>query len=82
MAQHVPHPQLHVKGAFVVADAQDRRPATTALVHSNRQGGPERVLDAVGARAPDGFARLEDIIGREELAAIGGQYAAMAGFAR
>jgi 2-polyprenyl-6-methoxyphenol hydroxylase-like FAD-dependent oxidoreductase len=76
LASHQPAP-----AALAAYEAQ-RRPATTALVHSNRQGGPERVLDAVGARAPDGFARLEDVIAREELAAIGGQYAAMAGFAR
>ena len=50
-------------------------------MRANRLGGPERVVDAVSARAPDGFARLEDVISREELAAIAGGYAKMAGFA-
>jgi hypothetical protein len=49
-------------------------------VRSNRGGGPERVVDVVSERAPNGFDRLEDVIGLEELAAIGGSYAKMAGF--
>jgi hypothetical protein len=49
-------------------------------VRSNRQGGPERVVDVVSERAPDGFDRLEDIISREELIAISKGYAKMAGF--
>lgn len=59
----------------------ERRPKTTEIVLANRRGGPERVVDAVSARAPDGFHRLEDVIGPAELAAISGGYAAMAGFA-
>jgi hypothetical protein len=39
------------------------------------------VVDEVSARAPDGFARLEDVISRDELASIAGGYARMAGFA-
>jgi hypothetical protein len=50
-------------------------------VLSNRKGGPERVLDVVSARAPNGFERLEDVINPAELNAIRGQYAAVAGFA-
>ena len=48
----------------------------------NRLGGPERMVDEVSARAPNGFKRLEDVISREELQAIGQGYAATAGFAR
>jgi 5-methylphenazine-1-carboxylate 1-monooxygenase len=59
----------------------ERLPKTAEIVRANRLGGPERVVDAVSARAPDGFARLEDVISREELAAIAGGYAKMAGFA-
>jgi 2-polyprenyl-6-methoxyphenol hydroxylase-like FAD-dependent oxidoreductase len=59
----------------------ERLPKTAEIVRSNRQGGPERVVDVVSARAPEGFARLEDVISREELAAIARGYAAMAGFA-
>ncbi len=60
----------------------DRLPKTAEIVRLNRMGGPERVVDVVSALAPDGFARLEDVISREELAAIAGGYAMTAGFAR
>jgi 5-methylphenazine-1-carboxylate 1-monooxygenase len=58
----------------------ERIPATSALVRSNRQGGPERVVDVVSERAPNGFDKLEDIISQEELIAISKGYAQMAGF--
>ncbi len=60
----------------------DRLPKTAEIVRLNRIGGPERVVDVVSALAPDGFARLEDVISRDELAAIAGGYAATAGFAK
>jgi 5-methylphenazine-1-carboxylate 1-monooxygenase len=58
----------------------ERVPATSAIVLSNRKGGPERVVDVVSERAPNGFDRIEDVITREELMAIGGSYATMAGY--
>ena len=67
--------------AALAAYAAERLPKTAEIVRANRKGGPERVVDEVDARAPDGFARLEDVISREELAAIAGGYAQMAGFA-
>ncbi len=67
--------------AAIAAYAAERLPKTAEIVRANRKGGPERVVDEVSARAPDGFARLEDVISREELAAIAGGYAQMAGFA-
>jgi 2-polyprenyl-6-methoxyphenol hydroxylase-like FAD-dependent oxidoreductase len=60
----------------------ERLPATREIVLANRRGGPERVVDVVSARAPEGFARIEDVIAPEELAAIARGYAQMAGFAR
>jgi hypothetical protein len=54
---------------------------TAEIVRSNRNSGPERVMDVVAERAPNGFARLEDVIAPEELAAIVGGYAQTAGFA-
>ena len=60
----------------------ERLPATQDIALSNRRGGPERVVDVVSERAPDGFERLEDVISTEELAAIARGYAQMAGFAR
>ncbi|NMJ41703.1 flavin-dependent oxidoreductase [Roseomonas sp. JC162] len=67
--------------AALAAYEADRLPKTAEIVRSNRKGGPERVVDVVSERAPDGFARLEDVIAREDLAAIAGGYARMAGFA-
>ena len=67
--------------AALAAYAAERLPKTAEIVRANRKGGPERVVDEVSVRAPDGFARLEDVISREELAAIAGGYAQMAGFA-
>ena len=59
----------------------ERLPATAAIVRSNRVGGPERVLDMISQRAPDGFERIEDVISSTELSEISKQYAALAGFA-
>ena len=67
--------------AALAAYEAERLPKTAEIVRSNRRGGPERVVDVVSERAPEGFARLEDVIAREELAAIAGGYARMAGFA-
>jgi 2-polyprenyl-6-methoxyphenol hydroxylase-like FAD-dependent oxidoreductase len=67
--------------AALAAYAAERLPKTAEIVRANRKGGPERVVDEVSARAPDGFARLEDVISRQELVAIAGGYAQMAGFA-
>jgi 2-polyprenyl-6-methoxyphenol hydroxylase-like FAD-dependent oxidoreductase len=67
--------------AALTAYSAERLPKTAEIVRANRKGGPERVVDEVSARAPDGFARLEDVISREEIAAIAGGYAQMAGFA-
>lgn len=67
--------------AALAAYEAERLPKTAEIVRTNRRGGPERVVDVVSERAPEGFTRLEDVIAREELAAIAGGYAAMAGFA-
>jgi 5-methylphenazine-1-carboxylate 1-monooxygenase len=58
----------------------ERIPVTSALVRSNRLGGPERVVDVVSERAPNGFDKLEDVISQDELIAISKGYAKMAGF--
>jgi 2-polyprenyl-6-methoxyphenol hydroxylase-like FAD-dependent oxidoreductase len=59
----------------------ERRPATAAIVQSNRLGGPERVIDLVAARAPNGFAQLGDVATEAELVGIVCGYAQLAGFA-
>jgi hypothetical protein len=44
--------------------------------------GPERVIDIVAERAPNGFDRLDDVISHDELLAIAMQYRKVAGFER
>jgi 2-polyprenyl-6-methoxyphenol hydroxylase-like FAD-dependent oxidoreductase len=58
----------------------DRLPATAGVVRSNRLGGPERVIDLVAARAPEGFGRVADVASEAELGDIVKGYARVAGF--
>ncbi|GAN76880.1 flavin-dependent oxidoreductase [Acidisphaera rubrifaciens] len=67
--------------AALEAYAAERLPATASIVRSNRTGGPERVIDLVAARAPDGFADVSDVASASELAGITQGYARLAGFA-
>ncbi len=59
----------------------ERRPKTADVVRSNRVGGPERVIDLVANRAPDGFNDLGSIASHAELADAVRGYASLAGFA-
>ncbi len=70
-----------VEQAFEIYD-RERRPVTAEIVRTNRSGGPERVIDVVEERAPDGFATLDDIASHAELEAIVRGYSHLAGFAR
>ena len=58
----------------------ERLPVTSQIVRTNRSGGPERVIDVVNQRAPDGFDKLHDIASAEELEAIVKGYSQLAGF--
>jgi 2-polyprenyl-6-methoxyphenol hydroxylase-like FAD-dependent oxidoreductase len=58
-----------------------RLPATSAIVKSNRELGPEVVMQIAEARAPEGFANIEDVIPRTELEEVAGRYKRLAGFA-
>jgi 5-methylphenazine-1-carboxylate 1-monooxygenase len=58
-----------------------RRPATAEIVRANRGMGPELPMQLVEDRAPNGFARLEDVISSDELRAIAERYKSVAGFA-
>jgi 2-polyprenyl-6-methoxyphenol hydroxylase-like FAD-dependent oxidoreductase len=60
----------------------ERRPATAKIVLSNREHGPECVLDFAEERSPDGFARVEDVFAPGELESISARYKQVAGFAR
>ncbi len=59
---------------------QIRLPATTQIVCMTRRGGPEGVIDAVDALAPQGFVNVEDVLGFEHRKAIVRGYATAAGF--
>ena len=66
--------------ALAAYDAE-RRPATAEIVLASRRGGPERVIDLVEARAPNGFDDLDAVASYAEREAIVRGYASLAGFA-
>jgi len=69
-----------VDAALDAYDAE-RRPATAHIVHANRKGGPEGVIDLVEARAPDGFDEIEVVAPYAERERVVRGYASLAGFA-
>jgi 5-methylphenazine-1-carboxylate 1-monooxygenase len=58
----------------------ERRNATTPIVLANRQMGPERVMQFVEERAPNGFTSVSEVLTREELESVANSYKQMAGF--
>jgi 2-polyprenyl-6-methoxyphenol hydroxylase-like FAD-dependent oxidoreductase len=60
----------------------ERLPKTAEIVRANRKGGPEGVIDAVEALAPDGFADIDAVLPYAEREAIVRGYAQKAGFAK
>jgi 2-polyprenyl-6-methoxyphenol hydroxylase-like FAD-dependent oxidoreductase len=66
--------------AALEAYEMERRPATAAIVAANRGNGPDQVLELVEQRAPDGFARIEDVLSAAELAETAAAYRRVAGF--
>jgi 5-methylphenazine-1-carboxylate 1-monooxygenase len=66
----------------LAAYEEERLPTTAQIVRLNRGGGPEGVIDAVEARAPDGFSDIEAVLPYEQRQAIVRGYASTAGFAR
>jgi hypothetical protein len=71
------HP-LHALSAYEAV----RLPMTAEIVRLNRRGGPEGVIDAVEARAPEGFSNIDEVLSFEERKAIVRGYASSAGYAR
>lgn len=61
---------------------QARLPKTAEIVTNNRRGGPEGVIDAIEALAPDGFDDIERVMSHADREAIVRGYAALAGFTR
>jgi 5-methylphenazine-1-carboxylate 1-monooxygenase len=78
-AAHPMYPVGSNGASQAIVDAQ-RRPQTARVVLANRQGGPERCLEIVEQRAPDGFVDLDAVISRAELEEISRRYKRTAGF--
>jgi 5-methylphenazine-1-carboxylate 1-monooxygenase len=58
---------------------RERRPVMNDIILRNRGFGPEAAMQLVEERAPHGFARIGDVISRQELDSIAGSFAAAAG---
>ena len=71
--------QASIEAALAAYDDQ-RRPATAAVVQSNRRAGPHRCQDLVEDRAPDGFTELHEVVSQQELEEIAGDYKRVAGY--
>jgi 5-methylphenazine-1-carboxylate 1-monooxygenase len=57
----------------------ERRPVLNEITLRNRQLGPEAALQLAEERAPNGFARIEDVIAPEEIKSIANTFFATAG---
>jgi 5-methylphenazine-1-carboxylate 1-monooxygenase len=56
-----------------------RRPVMNEITLRNRKFGPEAAMQIVEERAPNGFAKVEDVISREEMETISRSFHAAAG---
>lgn len=56
-----------------------RRETVNALVLANRGDGPDKVLDVVAERAPEGFGHIDEVMSAEELDAAAAGYKKIAG---
>ena len=61
---------------------QQRLPMTAQIVHMNRKGGPEGVIDVAEELAPEGFDNIDNVLSYEDRKAIVRGYASTAGFAQ
>jgi 2-polyprenyl-6-methoxyphenol hydroxylase-like FAD-dependent oxidoreductase len=68
-----------VHEAFATYEAE-RRPATARIVLSNRENGPEQVMQIAEERAPTGFRHIHDVMSQAELEEIAARYKQTAGF--
>lgn len=74
--------EIREKGATLAAleaYEAERLPATARVVLANRDEGPDKVMEVVHQRAPQGFEHLEDVITQQELQDIAAGYKATAG---
>lgn len=79
LAEHL-RPHRSVEAALGAYDSE-RRPPTSQILLSNREGGPEGVIDLVEARAPDGFDDIDAVASYAEREQVVRGYARLAGFA-
>jgi len=56
-----------------------RRQTVNALILANRGDGPDKVLDIVAHKAPQGFGAVDDVMSRAELEEVAGTYKKLAG---
>ncbi|KAA9028505.1 flavin-dependent oxidoreductase [Niallia endozanthoxylica] len=66
----------------LTAYATVRMEPTAKIVLTNRQNGPESVMQIVEERSPNGFKNLHDVISQQELEDIANKYKQIAGFDR
>ena len=59
---------------------KDRLGPTSKIVLANRDNGPDKIMEIMEQRAPDGFDNADDVIPKAELEAIANQYKVIAGF--
>jgi 5-methylphenazine-1-carboxylate 1-monooxygenase len=57
----------------------NRRPVMNDITLRNRRFGPEAAMQMVEERAPNGFARIEDVVARADLEEISKSFSAAAG---
>jgi 2-polyprenyl-6-methoxyphenol hydroxylase-like FAD-dependent oxidoreductase len=57
-----------------------RRGKVNTLIKANRGDGPDKILDIVANRAPNGFKEITDVVKLEELRSIALKYKSTAGF--
>jgi 5-methylphenazine-1-carboxylate 1-monooxygenase len=67
--------------AALTAYDQARREPTGQIVLSNRQNGPEQVMQIAEERAPNGFTDIDTVVPLAEREAIAARYKQVAGFA-
>ena len=65
--------------AGLAAYEQVRLSATAAIVLANRGNGPEQCMQLAQERAPDGFARVEEVFAPGELEAMAARYKVLTG---
>lgn len=68
-----------IREALMEYEKQRLEP-TSRIVLTNRENGPDKIMEIMEERAPHGFNNLDDVISRNELETIANQYKKIAGF--